>query len=181
MRESLSACKELVNPGGSGWGWGVAPRPLFAAVELSGLLAPGPALSLHAWMGDCCKSGVLGGSLVPPEAAILSSTPAARSSKICLRRKPLDGSAAKRGGSGCASGAPCPSLPDHPIPGKRRGAAAWLPAPSFYGFFHYYYYYKILVEKNNPRAAALPPQADGKAWKASAVPAAELPPGGCRP
>lgn len=58
MRESPSACKELVNPGGSGWGWGVAPRPVFTALELSWLLAPGPALSLHVRVGDCCKSGI---------------------------------------------------------------------------------------------------------------------------
>lgn len=67
MRESQTACKELVNTrradlrlGGEG-GLAIALGPVFIAAKLSWLLAPGSALSLHAQMGICCKNRIFGG------------------------------------------------------------------------------------------------------------------------
>lgn len=139
MRESQSACKELVNTRRADLrrGGAIALGPVFIAAKLSWLLAPGSALSLHAQMGICCKNGIFGGVLwFLPSQLSLAQPPAARLSKICLRCKPLDGSAAKRAGE-CVCvpiRAPRPFLPDHPIAGEARGGGCLAPDTLVLGF-----------------------------------------------
>lgn len=156
MRESQCICQEPVNTGERSWGWVCCCSCIYCCG--AGLVVCS-RIGVRRW-GFAARRQVFGGLrgvfLVATEPVVLSSTLAAHTSKICLRRKALAGSAAKH-----ADKEPRPVLPHHPIAG---GAAAPSRHPHFMISFIIITRFWLENNKNPPAAAALLLPKPGKPW-----------------
>lgn len=143
MRESQTACKELVNTRradlrlGGGGGWLLLLVLCLLPQSSAGCsLRDQPFPCMHRW-GFAAKIGFLGVSLVPTKPAILSSTPGCPLEQNMFTPQTSGRLRCQAGREMCVCvpiRAPRPFLPDHPIAGEAREGGRLAPDTLVLGF-----------------------------------------------